>query len=60
MENASADDDDDDSEGGMEAEDKKTTNKCKAEYSTAKTLATIADDGDVVLAFLQAVAVKSP
>ena len=44
----------------MEAEDEKTTKKGNAKHATAKTLATIVDGCNNVLAFLQAVAVKSP
>ena len=44
----------------MCVEDKKTTKKGKANQSTAKTLATIADNCNNVLDFLQAATVKSP
>ena len=44
----------------MESEDKKMTKKGKAKQATSETLATIADDCDDVLDFLQAFAVKSP
>ena len=53
------DDDNKDAEGGMEAEGKKKTKKVKAKQATDETLATIADDFNDVLAFFQAVAVKS-
>ena len=51
---------DKDSKGGMEAEDNILTKKGKAKQATTKTLDTIADKCDNVLAFLQAVVVKSP
>ena len=51
---------DNDIKGGVEAEDKKKTKKGKANQDNAKTLATITDNCDNVLALLQAVAVKSP
>ena len=44
----------------INAEDEKTAKPGKAKNSTANMLATIADDCGDVLAFLQAVAVKSP
>ena len=53
------DNNNEDTEGGMEAEGKKKTKKGKAKQATDETLATIADDCDNVLAFFQAVAVKS-
>ena len=59
-EDTSGEDDDNESEGGMEAEEKNTTNKGKKKQATAETLTTIANDCDEVLAFLQAVAFKSP
>ena len=49
-----------DSEGSVEAEDEKTMNPGKENQATSETLATISDDFDDVMAFLQAVAVKYP
>ena len=46
-------------QGGVEAEEDKKT-KTKKRQATAKTFTTIADDCDGVLAFIHAVAVKSP
>ena len=61
-ETVSGEDDDNDeySEVSLEAEDKKKAKTFKAKQSTAKTLTTITDDCDDVLAFLQAVTVNSP
>ena len=53
-------DNDEDSEGGVGAEDEKTTKRGKVNQATSEALATIADNCDNVLAFLQVVAVKSP
>ena len=53
-------DDNDKTEGGVDAEDKKKTKKVMAKQATSKMLATIVDNYGDVLAFLQAVAVKSP
>ena len=58
-ENTSGDDDDKYSEGDVEVEEKKTTKKGKAKQATTKTFDTIEDNCDDVLAFLQAIAVKS-
>ena len=58
-ENASREDNDND-EGSEEAKDKKTTDTGKANQDTAETLATIVYDRETFLAFLQAVAFKSP
>ena len=44
----------------IEDEDVKSPKPAKAKQAAAKTLTTIADDCDNVLAFLQAVVVKSP
>ena len=44
----------------MESEGDKTTKIGKARQATAETLATITEDCDEVLAFLQAVSVKYP
>ena len=49
-----------DSENGVLAEEEKIMNKHKVNQATAETLATIEDDCDDVLAFLQAVAFKYP
>ena len=54
------DNNDNENKGGGDAEDKNTTKKGKAKQATAETLANIADDCDNVLAFVQAVSVKSP
>ena len=50
---------DDNGEDGVEAEDKKTSKKGKAKQATVKTLATIVDNCNDVLAFLQAIICKS-
>ena len=50
----------DESKGGVEADDKEMTKKGKANQATTKKFATIADNYDGVLEFLQAIAVKSP
>ena len=44
----------------MEVEDENTTKKVKAKQATTETLATITENCDDVLYFLQAVVVKSP
>ena len=48
------------SKGGVVAEDEKTTKKSKTKQATAKTLTSIANNCDNVLAFFQAFIVKSP
>ena len=61
-EDASGEDDNDDdkSKGSIEAKERKTTKKGKAKQATTEMLVTITDDCEDVLAFLQAVRVKSP
>ena len=54
------DDNDKDSVITIKAEDEKTVTPGKAKQATAETFTTIADNCDNVLAFLQAVTVKSP
>ena len=51
---------DNETEGGVEAEEEKTTKTGKTKQDTAKTFDTITEDCDDVWAFLQAVTVKSP
>ena len=61
-ETASGEDGDNDKyrKSGVEAEDEKTTKEGKANQATTKTLATISEDCDDILSFLQAIVVKSP
>ena len=61
-EDTSKDDDGEDnkSEVGVEAEEENITNNGKTKQDTSDMLATIADNCENVLAFLQAVTVKSP